>query len=171
MGPRAAWRLESLGFSNVFWYRAGKADWGAAGLPVAGRAAHVPTLGHHARRDVPTCRPDEPVSAVSGRVRAAGWNTCFVVTADRVVLGRLHDTELDGRGDVPARDAMRNGPSTWRPNVTVDEMLDRMREEGLTTAPVTDSEGRLVGLALIEDLEAAHAVGDRGTSRGGEGAG
>ena len=33
MSPRAAWRLESLGFARVYDYVAGKADWMAAGLP------------------------------------------------------------------------------------------------------------------------------------------
>jgi hypothetical protein len=32
-----------------------------------------------------------------------------------------------------------------------------MREHDLTSMPVTTSEGRLLGLALIEDLEAAHS--------------
>ena len=32
MSPRAAWRLESLGFSHVYDYVAGKIDWLAAGL-------------------------------------------------------------------------------------------------------------------------------------------
>src|SRR6266511_4403171 len=38
MSPRAAWRLESMGFAEVYDYVAGKADWGAAGLPLEGTA-------------------------------------------------------------------------------------------------------------------------------------
>jgi hypothetical protein len=30
MSPRAAWRLESIGFGQVYDYAAGKADWGSA---------------------------------------------------------------------------------------------------------------------------------------------
>ncbi|MDP9404293.1 MAG: rhodanese-like domain-containing protein [Actinomycetota bacterium] len=33
MSPRAAWRLEHLGFAQVYDYVAGKVDWMAAGLP------------------------------------------------------------------------------------------------------------------------------------------
>jgi rhodanese-related sulfurtransferase len=33
MSPRAAAQLETLGFTKVFDYEAGKADWFAAGLP------------------------------------------------------------------------------------------------------------------------------------------
>ena len=36
MSPRAAWRLESLGFTKVYDYVPGKTDWLAAGLPREG---------------------------------------------------------------------------------------------------------------------------------------
>ena len=36
MSPRAACRLESLGFGEVYDYVAGKLDWMAAGLPTEG---------------------------------------------------------------------------------------------------------------------------------------
>ena len=42
MSPRAAWRLESLGFGDVYDYVAGKVDWMAAGLPIEGANAHHP---------------------------------------------------------------------------------------------------------------------------------
>jgi rhodanese-related sulfurtransferase len=38
MSPRAAWRLEAAGFSPVYEYAAGKADWLAADLPFEGTA-------------------------------------------------------------------------------------------------------------------------------------
>ena len=53
MSPRAAWRLETLGFTKVHDYVAGKADWGAAGFPLEG--THGPRAGELARRDAPTC--------------------------------------------------------------------------------------------------------------------
>jgi hypothetical protein len=34
MSPRAASRLESIGFEQVYDYVAGKADWGSACLPL-----------------------------------------------------------------------------------------------------------------------------------------
>jgi hypothetical protein len=36
MSPRAAWRLESIGFTRVHDYVAGRADWGSFGLPLEG---------------------------------------------------------------------------------------------------------------------------------------
>ncbi len=44
MSPRAAWRLESLGFTRVYDYVAGKVDWFAAGFPREGRLAQAMPL-------------------------------------------------------------------------------------------------------------------------------
>jgi len=48
---------------------------------------------------------------------------------------------------------MRSGPSTFRPNVTVEEMVRFMGERDISTALVTTSEGRLVGLFRRSDAE------------------
>ncbi len=55
MSPRAAWRLESLGFGEVYDYAAGKLDWMAAGLPTEGTNAELLRAGDVARNDVSTC--------------------------------------------------------------------------------------------------------------------
>ena len=64
MSARAASRLATLGFTNVYRYQAGRADWFAAGLPREGRDAHVPRVADVAKRDVHTCRLDERVGDV-----------------------------------------------------------------------------------------------------------
>jgi CBS domain-containing protein len=46
---------------------------------------------------------------------------------------------------------MRPGPSTFRPNVAVEEMVRFMAERGISAAVVTTSDGRLVGMFLRED--------------------
>jgi 3-mercaptopyruvate sulfurtransferase SseA len=53
MSPRAAWRLEALGFAEVNDYVDGKLDWLAAGLPTEGSNAERPGAGDVA---APTCR-------------------------------------------------------------------------------------------------------------------
>ena len=60
MSARAAWRLESLGFTKVYDYVGGKSDWIAAGLPVEGELANVPRAINVVKRDVPTCGPFSP---------------------------------------------------------------------------------------------------------------
>src|SRR5919197_3269032 len=146
MSPRAAWRLESIGFTQVHDYVAGKADWGSAELPLEGTRGSETRVGAHIRRDVPTCRLDEQLSEVRARVRAAGSDTCFVVTNEQVVLGRLGRAALAGEDDIGVEQAMSAGPSTVRPSFELERAVERMRTQNLPTLPVTTSEGRLLGL-------------------------
>src|SRR5712692_11311522 len=157
MSPRAAWRLESFGFTDVYDYVAGKLDWLAAGLPTEGTNALRPRAGTVARRDVPTCHLDERLGDVRERVTAAGWDACVVVNEESVVFGLLRAKELQADPDLRIEQAMRPGPSTFRPFVLIEEMAALMVDHDLPNAPVTRSDGRLVGLLVREDAEkAAH---------------
>jgi hypothetical protein len=57
MSPRAASRLESIGFEQVYDYLAGKADWGSFGLPLEGIEGSETRAGAHVRTDAPPLRP------------------------------------------------------------------------------------------------------------------
>src|SRR6266550_4700590 len=104
MSPRAAWRLESIGFTQVYDYVAGKADWGSFGLPLEGTKGA--RAGEHVRADVPTCRLEErhaplPVRGSGARivypgvpvycfklalVTVSGWpsrSSCLLALVDR----------------------------------------------------------------------------------------
>ena len=153
MSPRAAWRLESIGFTRVYDYVAGKADWGSFGLPLEGTKGA--RAGEHVRADVPTCGLEERLQDVRRRVSAAGWDTCIVVNASGVVLGRLGRTALASEEDVTVEAAMTAGPSTVRPSITLAEIVERMQSQKLTSALVTHSDGTLVGLVRRTDAEAA----------------
>jgi Mg/Co/Ni transporter MgtE len=162
MSPRAAWRLESFGFTEVYDYAAGKLDWLAAGLPTEGTNADRPRAGDACRRDVPTCRLDERLGDVRERVHAAGWDACVVVNEESVVLGLLRANELEGDPDQTIEQAMRPGPSTFRPFVSIEEMAVFMGEHDLPNSPITTSDGRLVGLLVREDAQhAAHELHQR----------
>jgi Mg/Co/Ni transporter MgtE len=100
------------------------------------------------------------VGEVAARM-GAGWTTCIVVNEERVVLGRLYKKELEGDPSLSAEDAMRPGPSTFRPHIPAAEMAHYLRHNGLKTTPVTTSDGRLVGLFLLEDAERAEWEPDR----------
>jgi len=149
----------------VYDYVTGKLDWLAAGLPSEGSNASRPRAGDVARTDVPTCRMDELLGEVRERVRAAaGWNACVVVNEERVVLGLLRSKELEGDAALRIEAAMRPGPSTFRPFVAIVEMAEFMIEHDLENAPVTTSDGRLVGLLLRSDaartaIELQHGEG------------
>ena len=153
MSPRAAWRLESLGFAKVYDYVAGKADWGAAGLPLEGTAG--PYAGEHARVDVPTCRLHDRLTDVRLQVSRNGWDTCIVVNDQNVVLGRLGRRTLQASDDLTVEQAMSAGPGTIRPNVELATITQRLRDKNVTSALVTRSDGTLVGLLSRTDAEQA----------------
>jgi CBS domain-containing protein len=63
---------------------------------------------------------------------------------------------------------MDGGPTTVRPDATVDALRTRLRDAGLETAIVTTPEGRLLGVVLSADLAedaAAQPTSRRSRSR------
>jgi Mg/Co/Ni transporter MgtE len=90
---------------------------------------------------------------VRQRVRAEGWETCIVITDDRVVLGRLGRKALASDADVSAEEAMSRGPVTIRPSIGIDALVERMRERKLTSYVVTTPDGRLIGLVRLNEIE------------------
>ncbi len=145
----------------MFDYVAGKLDWLAAGLPAEGTNAQRPRAGDVARKDVPTCHLAERVGEVRERVVAAGWDASVVVNQERVVLGLLRTKELRADPDLRVEDAMRPGPSTFRPFVSIEQMAKTMTEHDLMNAPVTTSDGRLVGLLIrAEALKSVAALNE-----------
>ncbi len=155
MSPRAAWRLESIGFTRVYDYVAGKADWGSFGLPLEGQRHSGTRVRAFLQTDVPTCTLGEPLQDVCERVRAAGNDTCFVVNEQLIVLGRLGRSALGRTDGATAEDAMTAGPSTVRPSLDLTAAVDRMRTQNLTGLPVTRSDGVLLGLIRRDDAERA----------------
>jgi Mg/Co/Ni transporter MgtE len=144
MSPRAAWRLETLGFGEVYDYAGGKSDWLAAGLPVEGHAAHDETAVRYVH-DVPTCTRDETLGDVRARVQAAGEDVCVVVHGDGVVLGRVRGEAFDGDPQQRVEAVMEDGPTTVRANEPLGPLLGRMEHHGVTAILVTDADGRLLG--------------------------
>ena len=139
----------------MFDYEDGKLDWLAAGLPSEGTNAQRPRAGDVARTDVPTCRLDERLGDVRDRARKAGWDACVVLNEERVVFGLLRSKELQANPDLRIEEAMRPGPSTFRPFVSIEEMAAFMMEHDLDSSPITTSDGRLVGLLQRQDAAKA----------------
>lgn len=154
LSARAAARLESMDFANVYNYEGGKLDWVASGLPTEGSAAYEPTIGDVAHRDAPTCRLDERLADLTKRM-SEGWNWCAVINQDLVVLGRVRRRAIEEHPHASVRQAMENGPATYRPGMPASQMVELMTEGGYDSAFVTDPEGRFIGLVNRLDLETA----------------
>ena len=159
MAPRAAARLESLGFDKVYHYKAGKLDWLAAGLPTEGTNSDCPRAGDASRKDMVLCGLKERLGDVRDRAQAAGWNVVVVIDDQRVVLGLLRSKQLELDPNLTAEQAMRPGPSTFRPYVSTKEMADFMVGHDLESAPITTSDGKLVG--VLFKSEAVRLAADR----------
>jgi len=139
----------------VYDYAAGKQDWVTAGLPSEGTEASKPRAGTLACTDVPTAALDDSLEDVRERVRAAGWDACVVVNSERVVFGLLRAEQLAAEGSGPMERFMRPGPSTFRPNVPIEEMAEYMIEHDLVSCPITTNDGQLVGLLRRDDATKA----------------
>jgi predicted transcriptional regulator len=154
MSNRAAWRLESLGFPQVYRYAAGKLDWFAFGLPMEGEFAAIPKAMDVVRREVPTCHLNDPVGEVYKRCRDAGWQVCLVVNDVNVVLGRVRREAWQAEPETPVEQVMENGPSTFRPDNFLEPLTRRMQEKKVGSVIITDSDGVLIGLLYRKDAEA-----------------
>lgn len=151
MSPRAASRLETLGFPRVCDYAAGKADWGSYGLPLDGHADSSTRVSGIAATDVPTCRLDELVADVTARLRD-DWDICVVTNDANIVLGLLGRSALRST-QTRVEKAMTPGPSTIRPSARLDAIAKRMHDQNLTRIIVTRSDGVLLGVLRAEDVE------------------
>ena len=145
MSPRAAWRLEALGYGEVYDYVAGKADWIAAGLATEGSSTHPPRVAEATDRSVATCGPAEVVADVMTRVGLSGA-LCVVVNDQRVVQGRLRLDRLDPTDTRPAEQAMEPGPATVRADADLAETTERMLRRGVANLIVSDPDGVLLGV-------------------------
>ena len=162
-------RLESFGFTQVYRYTAGKADWLAADLPVEGERAKLPNPGSLARRDVPRARTTEKISEIANRARSADWSCAVVVNDESVVFGFIDSNALFADHAAIAERAMdpapltvrpnlaeprvESGSSTSRPNLALELITNRMRAENRDNVIVSDQDGRLIGLLFRKDAE------------------
>lgn len=153
MSPRAACRLETLGFTRVHDYPAGKVDWLAHALPVEGTDADRPTTGSLARDDAATCSLNDTVGEVLRRIDASPHGFGLVLSTDRVLLGRARRSVLQSadRG-ASVESLMEPGPSTIRPHLTVDELRQRLARTKAQTLLVTTPGGSLLGVLRREDV-------------------
>lgn len=153
MSPRAACRLATLGFEQVYDYMPGKVDWLARGLPVEGDQEPVRRVKDVVRDDVVRARLEEPVGQVRRRVERSPYGFALVVAEDATLLGRLRKRALEGDPENSSEQVMEPGPSTVRLDTAASELADRLRQRHLRTAVATDPEGRLAGIVRLADLD------------------
>jgi len=158
MSPRAACRLEAFGFTQVYDYVEGIADWKAAALPLEGNKDQPPRVTDATRTDVPTCRPDATVGEVRSVV-AGEWDVCVVVDCDEVVVGRLRRSALGEGDESRVEELMEPGPGTVRPDSLLGPLVDRLIRRDIPHVLVTTPQGKLLGV-LVRDEAKRLLAGD-----------
>ena len=145
LSARAAWRLESMGFQEVYRYTAGKADWLAAGFGTEGPSTKSPRLKQYLQKDVFVCSLRERLEDVKSR-RRPNQDICVVVSDRNIVLGVIRGEAWDANPLSRVVDVMEPGPRTFRPDVDPKDVQKVLRNEEPESVIVTTSDGELLGL-------------------------
>ena len=150
LSPRAAHRLEALGFTDVYDYVAGKAAWLGDALPSGGLRRPEQRVGSIADPDVPTIAADATVDDAAPAFEHS--DVAIVLNEHRVVLGvlRPETTRLDPKTKVI--DAVQPGPSTFRPSMTIRELVEYFDKSDESRAIITSNGGQWIGLIRREDV-------------------
>ncbi len=143
MSARAAWRLEQLGFTDVYDYALHRL--GDRGLWTDVRGSIVADASTH---DPPTAKVEETVG--TARQRLDGETQVVVINDASVVVGVLRKESWDETDDARVGDAMRLGPGTVRPGAQLGPLVGRMEKRDVESVLVTDAEGRLIGVMTLE---------------------
>jgi CBS-domain-containing membrane protein len=92
---------------------------------------------------------------VRERVVASAYDLCPVVNEQQIVVGLLRGDALRKDADVRVEEVMELGPKTLRPSNPVEKLLQSRANQGVKHWIVTTSHGKLLGLLLRTDAEAA----------------
>src|SRR2546428_10661941 len=115
MSPRAAWRLEALGFEHVYDFVGGKAEWRERDLATEGNGPFQLVAGQALRPPTATCRP----TTLAGQVRTelpAGPDSIGAGTNGAGIrVGRVRWEDLPAHADVVVDDFILRGPAARRP--------------------------------------------------------
>ena len=150
---RAAARLAATGFADVRVYAAGKVAWLAEGLPSEGRRRPEQRVASIARtEDVPTVPGDATLADAASAFADRDSEVAVVLGPENVVLGVLRRETLGLAPSTLVADALQPGPSTFRPSMTIAELVEYFRSSDERRAIVSTAGGRWLGLIRREDV-------------------
>jgi rhodanese-related sulfurtransferase len=150
-GARAAAGLEALGFEDVHHYAIGKIGWLAEGGEAEGRRRPEQRVAWIARDDVPVLAGDATVADATA-VFGPEDDVAVVLDPDRVVLGLVRREVLGLPGETPIADVLQPGPSTFRPSMTIRELVGYFRSSDEARAIVSTLDGTWIGLIRRADV-------------------
>src|SRR5438876_6081681 len=148
LSARAAWRMESMGFQEVYRYTPGKADWLSAGWETEGAQAKKTRIRQMIHKNVPTCGLRERLEDVKSR-RRPNEDLCVVVNDRGIVMGVIQGETWDANPLARIVDVMQPGPRTLRPDMDPKDAQKILRNHDAHSAIVTTSDGELLGIIRI----------------------
>jgi len=152
LSARAAWRLESMGFQEVYRYTPGKEDWIASGYETEGANADRPRLSQYLKTNVQTCLLRDRMQEVQNR---RGSNDICIVLNDRnIVMGIIEGESWNANPLWRASEAMNPAPRTFRPDGDPKGIVKELRKVELGNAIVTSSDGELLGVLKVNHKKA-----------------
>ena len=86
-------------------------------------------------------------------MRAANQDVCIVINAEKVVMGRVRAQDIAPGDESTVEQVMESGPSTFRPDVPLAEMVDYMDKRDMPSALITTNDGVLVGVVYRGEAE------------------
>lgn len=150
---RAARLLETYGFGDVRDYVPGKVAWLAKGLPSEGARRPEQRVGAIADPDVVTIPADATAGVAGDLLDAADGAPYGVVLDDAgIVLGLLRREATGLDPATPVRDLVQPAPSTFRPSMTIQEMVGYFHDSDESRALITTLDGEWIGLIRRSDL-------------------
>src|SRR5919204_139763 len=144
MSPRAAWRLEELGFERAYDFVGGKTEWIERALPTEGTGPFLLLAGQVLRPATATCRPDTLAGTVRRELAPGPDSICAVTNDEGIVVGRVRWKDLPEDDAILVETFMQPGPATVRPREELPGLIDRMRRAGVKTILVTTAHSRLL---------------------------
>lgn len=156
LSARAAWRLESMGFQEVYRYTPGKADWLAAGWETEGTEARKVRIRAMIHKDVPTCGLRERLEDVKSR-RRPNQDLCVVINDRNIVMGVIQGETWDANPLARVVDVMQPGPRTLRPDLEPKDAQRILRNYDAPVAIITTSDGELLGVVRIAQKKSQKA--------------
>jgi Mg/Co/Ni transporter MgtE len=129
----------------------GRASWTVLGLPTEGAVGDRGRISSVVRLS-PTVPIDSTVREIVALGSAPG-ETIAVVDERGVLLGAVDAGAVALPPDTPIERIMMPAPSTIRPDLRVDEVVQRLRKDQLESIFVTAINGTLFGVASLKELD------------------
>jgi Mg/Co/Ni transporter MgtE len=82
----------------------------------------------------------------------AGEGPVAVIDDAGVLLGALAETAQSLPANTPVKRVMISAPGTIRPELRIDEVIERLRKDGLASSLVTTVRGVLLGIVYTDQL-------------------